>query len=199
VHDFWSAYQSLPCRHSYCNAHLLRELKSMEEHGGHRWGGQISGVLMEMKSAVAQACAHGLAEVPASTREDLHARYNTLVAGALQAHPENLARPPGSGPGRIRQSAEYNLLSRLERHRREVLRFFDEPGVPFDNNQAERDLRMLKVQQKTSGCFRNVTGAERFCTLRSYVSTAKKLGLKLLDSIADAFRGSPFSVPFPET
>ena len=97
--------------------------------------------------------------------------------------------------GRIKQSEEHNLLSRLKRHQGGVLRFFNEPGVPFDNNQAERDLRMLKVQQKTSGCFRTETGATLFCTFRSYVSTARKLGLNLLGSITDAFQGSPFTVP----
>jgi transposase len=194
VHDFWSAYLALPCRHGYCNAHLLRELKFMKEQAGHAWGGQISAVLSEMKAAAAQALETTRRKVPAAVRHKLRQRYDQLVAGAQRAHPPNTERKHGKKRGRIKQSPEHSLLRRLGEHRDEILRFFDEPGVPFDNNQAERDLRMLKVQQKTSGCFRTKRGATTFCTVRSYVSTARKHGLNLLDSIFNALLGSPFTV-----
>jgi transposase len=195
VHDFWVAYFVLECLHSYCNAHLLRELKAMRELNGHAWAGQLSAVLMEMKAAVEEAVKIGQQVVPAIQHKQLHERYDTLLVAAQQAHPEVKERKPGQTRGRIKQSAEYSLLARLDEHRDEVLRFFDQPGMPFDNNQAERDLRMLKVQQKTSGCFRTKSGATLFCTFRSYVCTAKKLGLNLLDEITAAFAGAPFTVP----
>jgi transposase len=195
VHDFWIAYFVLECVHSYCNAHLLRELKAMRELNGHVWAGQISAVLLEMKAAAEEAVKNGEQVVPAALHLRLYERYESLLAAAQQAHPENIERKPGQRRGRIKQSAEYSLLARLAEHRSGVLRFFDNPGMPFDNNQAERDLRMLKVQQKTSGCFRTESGANLFCTFRSYVCTAKKLGLNLLDEISAAFAGAPFTVP----
>ena len=118
-------------------------------------------------------------------------KYDQRLAAALQDHPINHQRKPGQKAGRTKQSPEHSLLKRMLEHRDEVLRFFDEPGMPFDNNQAERDLRMVKVQQKTSGCFRSEEGAKMFCTLRSYVSTAKKHGLNLLQSITNAVLGKP--------
>jgi transposase len=196
VHDFWAAYLPLECEHSYCIAHLLRELKAMKELNAHAWAGQLSAVLIEMKGAADAAVSGGQKAVPEVLHQQLRGRYDELVEAAQRAHPESKERKNGAKQGRIKQSAEHSLLRRMHDHRNEVLRFFDQPGVPFDNNQAERDLRMLKVQQKTSGCFRTKTGADLFCTFRSYVCTAKKLGLNLLEAIGDAFMGSPFTVPF---
>jgi len=195
VHDFWAAYLTLSCKHSYCNAHLLRELKAMKELSGHPWAGQMSAVLMEMKAAAEVAVSRAVAQVPAALHKQLHQRYDKLVADAQQTHPKNNNRPASRPRGRLKQSEEYSLLGRLDKHRAEVLLFFDQPGIPFDNNLAERDLRMLKVQQKVAGCFRTQTGASLLCTFRSYVGTANKLGLHLLDAIHDAFLGLPFAVP----
>jgi len=195
VHDFWRPYQTLECAHGYCNAHLLRELKFMRETCQHPWAGEMSALLLEMKSAADSARQAGQAEVSPAVRQALEARYGEQIAAALLRHPANEQRAAGRRGGRIKQSPEHCLLARLDKERADVLRFLGDLSVPFDNNLAERDLRMIKVQQKISGCFRTQAGAEIFCTVRSYLSTAKKLGLGLLDSIADAFRGSPFSVP----
>jgi transposase len=107
------------------------------------------------------------------------------VKPGLTAHPET-TRASGK-PGRVKQSRETNLLRRLRDKRDEVLRFMHDLTVPFDNNQAERDLRMIKVQQKVSGCFRSEKGAERFCVIHSYISTLRKQGRNLIDSLKAAF------------
>ena len=188
VHDFWGPYDTLGCRHSRCNAHLLRELKSFVE-SGHRWAQKLIAVLLEMKQAADEAREKGQSGVAADRRKNLEGQYDKWVSAGLKAHPEELRRK--GRRGRVKQSAETNLLRRLRDKREEVLRFFNDLEVPFDNNQAERDLRMIKVQQKVSGCFRSVAGAERFCVISSYISTVRKLGLDLMASIKTVFSGHP--------
>jgi transposase len=100
--------------------------------------------------------------------------------------------PPPEVPEQVRKQAR-NLLLRLERRKEEVLRFLTDFSVPFDNNQAERDLRMIKLQQKTSGCFRTEEGARRFCRVRGYLSTMRKQGRGGLVALAGACRGAPLS------
>lgn len=184
VHDFWGAYDKLQCDHSRCNAHLLRELKAFTE-AGHRWAEEIIAVLLEMKKAADEARGNGREQVAAAHRKRLRSSYDKWVKAGLEAHPE-ITKPSGKR-GRIGQSKETNLLRRLRDKREEVLRFVNDLGVPFDNNQAERDLRMIKVQQKVSGCFRSVEGAERFCVISSYISTIRKQGINLMESIKAAF------------
>ena len=125
--------------------------------------------------------------VPAWLVEGLTARYDRRVAEGQEAQP-----PPAVPQSAWRQAR--NLLRRLERRKQEVLRFLSDPAVPFDNNQAERDLRMVKLQQKVSECFRTGEGARRFCRIRSYVSTARKQGRGVLRVLEGACRGVPLSV-----
>jgi transposase len=188
VHDFWSPYNTIPCDHSRCNAHLLRELKAFIE-AGHHWAEQITTTLLEMKKAADEARQKGIQEIAAAHRKRLAASYDKWVRIGLEAHPEK-TKPPGKR-GRIGQSKETNLLRRLRDKREEVLRFMNDLLVPFDNNQAERDLRMIKVQQKVSGCFRSEEGARRFCEISSYISTVRKQGINLMNSIKAAFTGDP--------
>ena len=115
--------------------------------------------------------------------------YDDWVFRGLEAHPEQVK--PSGKRGRVKQSPETNLLRRLRDKREEVLRFSNNLQVPFDNNQAERDLRMIKVQQKVSGCFRSEEGAKRYCVISSYISTIRKHGLNLTDSLKSAFTGNP--------
>jgi transposase len=190
VHDFWGAYDTLEhCIHSRCNAHLLRELKAFIELG-HPWAQGLTNALLAMKQAADEARAREREAVDSGQLE-VHIRdYDRWVAQGLAAHPEGI-RVAGRRGGRVKQSPERCLLIRLLNKRDEVLRFAHDLSVPFDNNLAERDLRMIKVQQKVSGCFRSIRGAETFCTVRSYLSTARKQGLNLMDSIKAAFAGSP--------
>ena len=127
------------------------------------------------------------APVPAWQVEQLTTRYDRLVAEGQEAQP-----PPDVPQLACRQAR--SLLRRLERRKAEVLLFLSDPAVPFDNNQAERDLRMVKLQQKVSGCFRTDEGARRFCRIRSYVSTARKQGRAVLPALEGACRGAPLSV-----
>jgi transposase len=120
-------------------------------------------------------------------RHALRARYHALVAAGLAAHPPPQRRP--GQRGRLKQSPSRNLLERLLLGHEAVLAFLDDLTIPFDNNQAERDLRTLKVHQKVSGCFRSETGAHAFMRLRSYLSTLRKQGQALLDALRTVFAG----------
>ncbi len=190
IHDFWGPYDTLGCSHGRCNSHLLRELKSCAEDK-HQWAEELILALLAAKQAADQAREKGDQFLDPAVRKRLKRRYDKWVRTGLKAHPEQL-RSTGKR-GRIKQSTEHNLLRRLRDKREEVLRFVDDLSVPFDNNQAERDLRMIKVQQKVSGCFRSVRGAERFCIISSYISTVRKQGMDLLESIKAAFAGNPIS------
>jgi transposase len=186
VHDGWLSYTHYSgCRHALCGAHLLRELTYFEELSEETkaWAAPLKKLLLEMKGAAEREGA----PVPAWRVEELTARYDKLVAEGQQAQP-----PPDVPQLTCRQAS--SLLRRLARRKQEVLRFLSDPSVPFDNNQAERDLRMVKLRQKVSGCFRTDEGARRFCRIRSYVSTARKQGRGVLHALEGACRGVPVSV-----
>lgn len=187
VHDALHAYLSYPCTHALCNAHLLRELTALSEQG-HIWATDLHVVLLDMKRAVDDAKAHGLTAVPESARHGFEKRYTQAVTTGQQANPPS---PPSGQRGRTKQSAAYNLLQRLTTYREAVLRFLHDFRVPFDNNLAERDLRMVKLRQKISGCFRSADGASIFCRLRGYISTLRKQRLPILPALHNALIGRP--------
>lgn len=190
VHDGWLSYTFYPkCRHALCGAHILRELVYFEELGEDTkaWASPLKELLLEMKAEVEQVSAQGEKRLPAERVEGLTESYDRLIAEGLKAPP-----PPDVPEGVHKQGR--NLLLRLERRKGEVLRFVTDFSVPFDNNQAERDLRMIKLQQKTSGCFRTADGAEQFCRSRSYLSTMRKQGRGVLGALEGACRGKPLSV-----
>jgi transposase len=184
VHDFWGAYDNYGGKHSRCNAHLLRELIAFRETG-QNWASQLIDILLETKKQAEQSREKDQPQIKESIRQRLQNNYDKWVKIGLKTHPE---KTQSTGKrGRIAQSKETNLLRRLRDKREEVLHFMNDLRVPFDNNQAERDLRMIKVQQKVSGCFRSAEGAKRFCTIMSYVSTIRKQGLNLMSSIKSVF------------
>jgi transposase len=189
VHDGWLSYTFYPkCRHALCGAHILRELIYFEELGAETktWASPLKELLLEMKAEVERVSAEGGKRLPAQRLEDLTGSYDRLIAAGLKS-------PPASDVPEQVQKQGRNLLLRLERRKEEVLRFVTDFSVPFDNNQAERDLRMVKLQQKTSGCFRTEEGAERFCRIRSYVSTMRKQGKGVLQAFEGVCRGQPLS------
>jgi transposase len=194
VHDSYASYWEYSCAHALCCAHILRELIAEEERSGQAWAADLAGLLREMLAASAAGRAAGLSELPAEQVASLVERYDELVAEGLASNPVR-ARPPEQPRGNVKQSKATNLLLRLREHAAEVLRFLQDLRVPFDNNQAERDLRMMKVQQKISGRFRTQRGAAAFCVIRSYISTLRKQGQSVLAALEQAFRATPVPAP----
>jgi transposase len=192
VHDGWKPYRAHPgCRHALCNIHHLRELTFLEEQYQQAWAKDLKALLLEMKAAVEQARAADRTHLSAAARAAFAARYQTLLAAGHAANP-----PPARHRrqrGRAKQTPAQHLLERLWLGQEQVLAFLDDLSVPFDNNQAERDLRMLKVQQKVSGALRSVAGAEAFSRLRGYLSTLTKQGVALLAALETLFTGQPLS------
>ena len=189
VHDHWVGYWHYPTAHALCNAHHLRELTAVEERDpDHAWATDLKTLLRTMKREIATRQAEGETAIRAPDREAFHQQYLACLDAGDAGHP----RAPLSGRrGATAQSKTRNLLTRLRTRQSEVLAFLHDWRVPFDNNQAERDLRMVKVQQKISGCFRTPTGAATFCRWRGYLATLRKQGAHLLSAIEATVRGQP--------
>jgi transposase len=191
VHDGWSTYPQYDCQHALCNAHHLRELTFVHEQLAQHWAGELKKLLVELKDEVTQAQLKGQSELNPELLQSYQLRYQKLLLVGLQANPPPPTEESKVKAGRKKQSKARNLLDRLHYKQREVLAFATDFKVPFDNNQAERDLRMLKVQQKIAGCFRTKLGAAIFCRIRGYVSTMRKHGHNPFTALLWAFKGKP--------
>lgn len=186
VHDGWASYRDYACTHALCNAHHLRELIYLEETTQQPWTRNMIDFLCAAKKEA--AVVHAAARTISRQRfAKLRRHYHRILRAGERANPRSM--PRARRRGRIKQSPAVNLLTRLRQHAADVLRFLCDPRVPFDNNQAERDIRMPKLKQKTSGCFRTVLGAESFCIIRSYLATLRKQGRDVFHALALAFQG----------
>jgi transposase len=195
VHDGWKPYRAHSnCRHALCNIHHLRELTFLEEQYAQTLAKDLKDLLREMKAATERVRTAGAARLPLAERAAFVARYEELLATGLAANPP--PPRPAHHRGRLKQSPARNLLERLWLGREEVLAFLDNLTIPFDNNQAERDLRMLKVQQKVSGCFRSVRGSTAFSRIRGYLSSLRKQGINRLVALETVFAGQPLVPSF---
>jgi transposase len=189
LHDGWRAYWRYACEHAACNVHVVRELTFLADEEHLRWAADLKAVLLDMKAAADAARSQGLTKVHPVEVVDWEAGFLELLAEGEAAHP--LAHAPPGHRGRPKQSPARNLLTRLRTHQQAVLPFLEDLRVPFDNNQAERDLRMVKVQQNVSGGFRSAPGAVAFCRIRGYLSCLRKQGLHLLSALEASLRGHP--------
>lgn len=184
-HDHWKPYYRYDCIHSLCNAHHLRELERAWEQDQQRWAKQMQDLLLEINLAVQKA---------GKKLETGHAirykeRYRTLLQEANKECPPPDESQRKGRRGRLKRSRSRNLLERLREFESDVLRFMEDTRVPFTNNQAENDIRMTKVQQKISGCFRSFDGAAIFCRIRSYLSTCRKQGVPASQALQLLFDG----------
>jgi|GraSoi013_1_40cm_4_1032424.scaffolds.fasta_scaffold28794_1 transposase len=190
MHDGLVSYQGYAFTQALCNVHHLRELTFVEEVLKQVWASKMKELLLEMKTQVEQAKAADQHELDAEVLAPLLRRYEEILSEGYLANPP--APPPEKRTrGRPKQSPARNLLDRLSQGKWAVLRFLLDFAVPFDNNLAERDLRMIKVQQKVSGCFRSEEGVAMFCRIRSYLSTLRKQGLELLSALEHTLSGHP--------
>jgi transposase len=185
VHDGWKPYRSYDVVHALCNAHHIRELAGVVEHFDQDWADQMIDLLLDAKEAVEAASARGRNRLDDTDLHSIRVRYGKLVAKGRAANEQ----PSAVADGKWYQNTAVNLLDRLDAQRDDVLRFTDDFGVPFDNNQGERDIRMVKLQQKISGSWRTKSGADHFCAIRSYVSTMKKHRYDVLAGLRQLFEG----------
>lgn len=197
VHDGWRPYAGYECEHALCNAHHLRELVFVVESTQQPWAQQMIDLLCQAKREVDLSVASGNMALGQLRQRYYRRRSRALIADARKLNPTQArASTRVELRGRIRQSFTYNLVRRLQMQTTEVWRFIADHRVPFDNNQAERDIRMPKLKQKISGCFRAVSGMEAFCTIRSYLASLRKQNRSLINALALGFAGFVVS-PLP--
>ena len=200
IHDGWKSYQGYDCEHFLCNAHHLRELRYMLERYEQWWAYQLSLLLVTILTQVQAAKADGKIALPLDQIRGFENRYADILAQGFETNP--MPTPPlntAKKRGRIKRSPPRNLLERLKSQQASVLGFMHDFDVPFDNNQAERDVRMMKLKQKISGCFRSVDGARMFCRIRGYFSTLRKYDQPILATLIRVFSGQSVALtPQPE-
>ncbi len=194
IHDGWASYFLYDCEHALCLVHVLRELVFQAEEHGAVWAAELKDLLLSMKEATQHAREQGKRWLDPLEVLDWERAFLRLLDEGDQVTPRATA-PPGS-KGRVKQSAARNLLDRLRKHQKAVFCFLEDLRVDFDNNLAERDLRMIKVQQKVSGCFRSLAGAQAFSRIRGYLSTLHKQGLPLLSALQVTLCGHPLLPSF---
>ena len=187
-HDHWKPYYNFDaCLHALCNAHHLRELERAWGQDGQAWAKAMQEILLEINETVKS----GDGVLLESDAEGYRKAYRAILdQGDIECPPpDERLRKPGQR-GRLKRSKSRNLLERLREFENDVLRFMEDKAVPFTNNQGENDIRMTKVHQKISGCFRSMKGAEIFCGVRSYISSCRKQDVSATEALTSLFAGS---------
>ncbi len=193
VHDGWKPYNVYDCDHALCNAHLQRELTGIEENYKQQWAKEMNELLTEMKKYTDE-CKEQLKELDFEQIKALEERFDAIIIKAIEENPHSLNPQKQGKRGKNPKTKARNLLDRFIEHKEKILRFLTDLKVPFENNQAERDIRMMKLQQKISGTFRKAMGAQAFCRIRAYISTGKKNDLPVLEGIRAALIGAPLTI-----
>jgi len=187
IHDNWKSYFNYRCcEHGLCNAHHIRELTFMYEQYAQKWAKDMIDFLLEVKEKREKTNRRGF---DPETIKEYENRYRRIITAGMRANPPPVEDTQKKKRGRKKKSKALNLVERLRQREKATLAFMYDFTVPFDNNLAERDIRMMKVQQKISGTFRSFEGAVSFCRIRSYISTVKKQGMSVIAAIQDAFAG----------
>ena len=191
VHDCWAPYWSYPdLTHALCCAHLLRELIGVEEnHPDQRWASYFMQLLLDMKAAKEKAVEQGEGQLSRYYLDKFDRLYDQIIKEAYQANPR--VQTEEKKRGRKKKGKVLSLIERLSLYKESICLFIKDLRVPFDNNQAERDIRMIKIKTKVSGCFRSIEGAKEYLTIMSYVGTAKKQRMNPYEAIRNAILGKP--------
>lgn len=188
VHDHWTSYFQMPgVTHALCNAHHLRELTALVDIDGEPWARRMRGLLRDLCHEVNLAPERPAGQAGALSPNRSRAakrHYDRIIRAGIAWHESLSALPRDVKRGRIRRRTGHNLLLRLKLHKDAVLLFLHNPAVPFTNNEAERDARMMKLRQKISGGFRTSHGADNFATLRTLIGTARKRGWSMLETLS---------------
>ena len=190
IHDCFSPYFKYALRHGLCVAHLLRELIGVTENTGQAWAQSMIDLLLEMKKTKEKLIAQGKNCASPYLLRKYDRAFDLITADALLHNPIPI-REPGKR-GKVKRGKTGALIDRLILHKDKYILWFTDFSVPFDNNQAERDIRMFKVKLKVSGCFRSLSGANDFALIASYVGTARKNGVNAFNAIRDALNFTPF-------
>jgi transposase len=194
MHDRWKTYDQYDCDHSLCGSHLLRDCIAVFEREQQAWAQEMHDLLLLMAKVADYWREQGAKAVPQPERDIWLALYFHILAKGFAEHPPPTPDLHSKQKGKRKQSASKNLLDAFLHRADQVLASLDDLSLPFTNNLAERDLRMVKVHQKISGTFRSEDGATAFCSIRSYLSTMRKQGRSMLAALAAVFAGSPFPI-----
>lgn len=190
VTDFWSPYWSFDVVHAVCGAHLGRELVAAAEVADQAgWAEPMDRLLCEINRTTVAARDVGAHALSPQLLATYRRRYGELVDAGWTANPDHHT----GQRGKRRRPKHVNLLDRLDTHREEVLRYAENLQVPFTNNGSEQDVRPLKIRLKVAGCLRTMAGAQAFCRLRSYLSTARKQNQSAVSVLRMLHRGNPWT------
>jgi transposase len=192
MHDYWKSYLDYECRHAFCHAHHLRDLTFCHEQEKSQWAALMKDLLLEMKGVVDGSKAKGQQRLEAAQEQMLIEKYEQLMQQGYCEHP--LIEKEAGKRGAAKKSKTQNLLERFQRHKAEMVRFVKDFTIPFDNNIAEQAIRMMKIKQKVSGCFRSKSGAQGFAIIRSYIDTMRKQGYSIADALKLAILGKPIAI-----
>ncbi len=183
-HDHWKPYYRYDCTHSLCNAHHLRELERAHEQDGQKWASLMQDLLIKINEVVDKNSGRALS---ANKVTVFKVKYRKILKDGESECP--FTKEKTGKRGRQKKSKSRNLLERLQDFESDTLRFMTTKDVPFTNNRGENDLRMTKVQQKISGCFRSMDGAKSFCRIRGFLSTCRKNGINPSDALKTILNG----------